>query len=129
MIYNHYAFTMTKKKDETKERWHGWATGSTVEEAIQHADFWHAEGDKLGEDFDILETRIKGTSTEYPYEDEDIMRRAFANKEDTIARIEAAGMSDLDKHDLKLVVEKEDAATFNVLPTACRDWFWYVMED
>lgn len=127
MAYNNYELRMVKKNDTDKELYFGWATGTTLEDAIKHADFWNAKGDTLAEDFEILEAKVTGTTSYYPYKSEDILRRAFEEKDSTIAKIEACGACDEDKEDLIAVIENKDAATFKYLATACRDWLYDLM--
>ena len=112
----------------TKKIYLAWGDGTTIEEAIQHHNFWCAPGEKIGEKFEILETAVIGMTDEYPYDAEDTLKRAFADKEKTIKKIEAGPANPQDKEDLRAVIENEAPWNFWTLDTLCRDRLWDVMK-
>ena len=123
MVYNNYSIRMIHKG--TGELYETECVGATLEEAVKHHDFWLRKDDQM-ENFEILQVIIESTTTEYPYEDEDVLKEAFANKAETIAKIEKTALKDTDKKNLKEVVEAEDAPRLNELDTICRDYFWKI---
>ena len=125
MMYNNYKIMMIHKGD--KNFYSTECIGTTVAEAIEHYDFWCAKGDRISEDFEILKAIVTSTTTDYPYEYEDLMKKAFASKTETIARLEKSRACARDKEDLKEIIENEDASKFWTLSTLCRDRFWEFM--
>jgi len=126
MMYNDYEITMLNKNDQ--KLYVIRCSGSTLEEAIQHANYWQGKGEIIGEDFEVVESIIERTSDEYPYDTEDIMKKALANKAETIRKLENSRASARDKADLREVIENEAVSKFWYLDTACRDWLWAIME-
>ena len=125
MMYNRYEFKLLDK--DTKEVYLTREYGVTVEEAVQHNNFWNAPSEKIGEKFEIIETKIESTTDEYPYAAEDMLKKAFADKEETIRKIEAGPADPQDKEDLKKVIENEATWDFWHLDTLCRDRLFDVM--
>ena len=123
MVYNNYDIRMIHKG--TGELYYAECVGATLEEALKHYDFWCKEDDQM-KNFEILQATIESTTTEYPYEDEDVLKEAFAHKAETIAKIEKSTIGDRDKKDLKELVEAEDAPRLDELDTLCRDHFWRI---
>ena len=126
MMYNDYEITMLNKNDQ--KLYVTRCSGSTHEEAVQHSNYWREKGEIIGEDFEIVEWIIERTSDEYPYDTEDIMKKALANKAETIRKLENSRASARDKADLREVIENEAVSKFWYLDTACRDWLWAIME-
>ena len=126
MMYNDYEITMLNKNDQ--KLYVTRCSGSTLEEAVQHSNYWREKGEIIGEDFEIVEWIIERTSDEYPYDTEDIMKKALANKAETIRKLENSRASARDKADLREVIENEAVSKFWYLDTACRDWLWAIME-
>ena len=126
MMYNDYEITMLNKNNH--ELYVTRCSGSTLEEAVQHSNFWREKGEIIGEDFEVVESIIERTSDEYPYDAEDIMKKALANKAETIRRLENSRASARDKADLKAVIENEAISKFWSLDTACRDRLWEIMK-
>ena len=126
MMYNDYEITMLNKNDQ--KLYVTRCSGSTLEEAVQHSNFWREKGEIIGEDFEVVESIIERTSDEYPYDTEDIMKKALASKAETIRKLENSRASARDKADLKAVIENEAISKFWSLDTACRDWLWAIME-
>lgn len=122
-IYNEYKWTAVRKDDGTREAYifHGY--GQSEAEALQHVDFWYGTGGKLSVDYRIIKTEVVNSISEYPFEAEDLLLKAFKSKKDSIASIMSSDMGSKDKESLIRVIENEDPVFFQMLDTVCRDWF------
>ena len=76
--YQKYEFKLLNK--DTKNIYFGWGHGRTVEEAIQHHNFWNAPGEKIGGKFEIIEAKDIDFTDEYPYEAEDLLKKHLPTK-------------------------------------------------
>ena len=124
--YNRYEFKLLNK--ETKKVYLAWEYGRTVEEAVQHNSFWEAPGQRIGELFEIIGTKIESTTDKYPYEAEDLLKKAFAEKEETLKKLELGRANPQDKEDLRAVIENEAPWDFWPLDTLCRDRLFEIMK-
>lgn len=115
-----YQFEIRNK--HTNVLFHAWAYGEDIDDAITHADYWNADGDKIKTDYLIEKVISIKPIDYYPYAYEDAVRMAIAKKVPAIhAILQQDGMAEFDQLDLIKVIVNEDPVMFMNLDTACRD--------
>ena len=125
-LYTRYEFKLRNKN--TKAEYLAWGTGTTLREAIRDSNFFEAPGQRIGELFKIIEANVEDTTYEYPYKMRDMLKRAFADKAETLKKIEKFVTDKWDKEDLKAVVENEAPWDFYRLDTIVRDKLFELVE-
>jgi len=126
--YKDYELVITKANSNDFHRFVTFATGETLDDAIDHYNFWQKDGDKLRTDWTIVDIKIKGQYTNYPYSLEDAMKKAMADKIAAIHKILQSSADNQDQLDLIACIVNETPWKLSELDTACRDHFCEIME-
>lgn len=103
--------------------------GVSLEDAIAHYDFWKAEGDRIASNYTVTDWKVSYEVLYYPFNLEDAMRKAMANKIPAIHAILQSNLDDQDKEDLIRSVVNDAPWDLAALDTLVRDRFCTIMEE
>lgn len=96
--------------------------GETLDLAIEHANYWYEDGEKIGTDYTDIEVMDIRTCFCDPYTYENAVRKALAHPMKSIhAILQRDSVSDSDKLDLIKRITNGTPSGFQFMDTAERD--------
>lgn len=103
--------------------------GETIDMAVEHANYWYDDGEKIGPDYTIEKVMNVTPCFGDPYTYENAVRKALADPMRAIhAILQQDNVSESDKLDLIKRTVNGSSAGFQHMDTAERDYLVDIME-
>ena len=104
--------------------------GETLDKAIEHANYWYDDGEKIGPDYTIVKVEKELPCFGDPYAYENAVRKALAHPMKSILAItQQAFVSESDKLDLIKRIAHGTPSGFMHMDTAERDYLIDIMKE